>query len=481
MQQPKRNQNYFLLSLGCAKNTVDSESMAQLLDESGMQGVLEPDDAAVMIVNTCGFIGSAKDESIRALRELAQNKQPDQYLIAAGCLSQRYGDTLAQEVKGLDGIIGTRRWMDIVDLVKRLREHKHPEPLYHLPTEATTVGVDERGTVRVSIQGATAYLKIADGCRRPCAFCAIPTIKGTAVSRPVEVILNEARFLRDQGVREIILIAQDTTDYGYDLGMKNGLATLLNKLVKAVPDVPWLRVMYAYPGYVTDELIDAMASHPQIANYLDIPLQHAHRQTLLRMRRPANVDWMYDTLGKMRDAMPDLAIRTTFIVGYPGETDAEFEALVQFVRDMQFDRVGAFTYSYEIGTPSAALPDQVADNVKETRRDRLMEVQQDISLQRNQAQVGRSLDVLIEGHAEVEDENGNTSGDIISLGRSYRDAPEIDGLVMVEGIAPVDEIVPVRITGAMVYDLVGTVDLSSPTVIQPGQIFGAGDLPDRPE
>jgi ribosomal protein S12 methylthiotransferase len=472
----KRHNNYYLLSLGCSKNTVDSESMAQLLDGAGMRGVTSPNNAEVMIVNTCGFIGPAKQESIAALQELATVKNENQYLIAAGCLSQRYGDTLAQEVAGLDGIIGTRRWMDIVDLVQRLRERKHPEPLYHLPTEAATVGIDEQGAARVSIQGASAYLKIADGCRRPCAFCAIPKIKGTAVSRPLESIINEARLLRDNGVQEIILIAQDSTDYGHDLGLKNGLAVLLKELVKAVPDVPWLRIMYAYPGYVTDELIETMATHDQIVNYLDIPLQHADRQTLLRMRRPANTEWVYKTLEKMRAAMPDLAIRTTFIVGYPGETDAEFATLEQFVKDLQFDRVGAFTYSYEIGTPSATLPNQIDDDVKAARRDHLMTVQQPISLQRNQAQVGRTLDVIIEGHAEVTDEDGNPTGELMSLGRSYRDAPEIDGYVMVEGEAPVGEMVPVRITGAMVYDLVGTVDLADPTIIQPGQIFAAGDL-----
>jgi ribosomal protein S12 methylthiotransferase len=473
----KTKNNYYLLSLGCSKNTVDSESMMQLLENAGMQNSNDPSRAEVMIVNTCGFIGPAKAESIHALQELADIKRPDQYLIAAGCLSQRYGDTLAQEVHGLDGIIGTRRWMDIMDLVQRLRQRKHPEPLYHLPTEAQTVGTDEKGAARISVQGASAYLKIADGCRRPCAFCAIPKIKGTAVSRPIETIVNEARLLRDSGVQEIVLIAQDSTDYGHDLGFKNGLAKLLNAIVEAVPDVPWLRIMYAYPGYVTDELIETMASHKQIVNYLDIPLQHAHRQTLLRMKRPANVEWVYNTIGKMRTAIPDLSIRTTFIVGYPGETDEEFDTLVNFVKDMQFDRVGSFTYSFEIGTPSATLPNQVDDAIKTARQQQLMETQQSISLQRNQAQVGRVLDVLIEGHAEVEDENGELTGDMMSLGRSYRDAPEIDGYVMVDGEAPIGEIVPVRITGAMLYDLVGTVDLIEPTVIQPGQIFGAGDLP----
>jgi len=460
----KRN-SYYLLSLGCSKNTVDSESMAQLLNNAGLRGMGDPQKAEFLIVNTCGFIDAAKKESIGALQELADLKSPHQYLIAAGCLSQRYGSTLAQEVQGLDGIIGTRRWMDILDLVQRLRGQKHPEPIYHLPTDAETVGTDEHGAKRISIQGASAYLKIADGCRRPCAFCAIPKIKGTHVSRPINAILDEARYLRDHGVQELILISQDSTDYGHDIGLKNGLAHLLKELVNAVPDMPWIRIMYAYPGYVTDELIETMAAHPQIVHYLDIPLQHGHRETLTRMRRPANIEWVYSTLEKLRGAMPDLAIRTTFIVGYPGETDEEFQGLIQFVQDLQFDRVGAFTYSYEIGTPSADLPYQVADEIKQTRKDTLMELQQQISLAKNQTQVGRVLEVLIEGHGEAEDENGDPTGNIISLGRSYRDAPEIDGYVLVEGQAPIGKIVPVRITGAMAYDLIGTIDLNPQIII----------------
>src|SRR5260370_23865847 len=229
---------YYLLSLGCSKNTVDSESMAQLLNGAGMVGLAEAQRAEVLIVNTCGFINTAKEESLNALRELAAHKRRDQLLIAAGCMAQRYAKDLVAKVPGLDGVIGTRRWMDIVDLVRRLRVRKHPEPLYHLPTDAVTVGSDERGTLRASIQGSTAYVKIADGCRRPCAFCAIPLIKVTAVSRPVESIVAEARALEQAGVQEMILIAQDTTDYGHDLGIEDGLAHLLDKLTNHVPGVP---------------------------------------------------------------------------------------------------------------------------------------------------------------------------------------------------------------------------------------------------
>lgn len=438
-----KKKTFHLISLGCSKNTVDSESMAQLLVNSGY----EPEDKAaranVLIVNTCGFIGQAKEESYTVLSELASTKRKGQVLIAAGCLTQRYGQEVARRVPGIDGILGTRRWMDILQVVESLRASEHPEPVYHLP-EVSTVGADEHEVLRVSVQGASAYIKIADGCRRPCAFCAIPLIKGTAVSRPVDSILQEARLLSDEGVKEIILIAQDTTDYGHDLGIKDGLAHLLESITKEVPEVPWIRIMYAYPGYVTDRLIEAVASNPQIVPYLDMPLQHAHPDALRRMRRPANMEWVYRTLSKMRSAVPALALRTTFIVGYPGETEEEFQTLLDFVEEIRFDKVGAFKFSFEPGTTSEPLGDPVPPDVKEERYERLMALQQGISLEKNQSFVGKTLDVLIEGQ-----------GDGISVGRSYRDAPEIDGMVVVEDELPVGEMIPVRITGGMAYDLTG--------------------------
>jgi ribosomal protein S12 methylthiotransferase len=440
-----RKSNVFhLVSLGCAKNTVDSDSMAQLLMRDGYRGTEDPEKADVLIVNTCGFIGPAKDESFDVLRELAEIKRSGQILIAAGCLTQRYGTEVAQKVPGVDGVLGTRRWMDIVQLVRDLRKGPHPDPLYHLPSEAETVGTDEQDALRASVAGASAYLKIADGCRRPCAFCAIPLIKGTAVSRPVETILDEARRLRDAGVRELVLIAQDTTDYGHDLGMKDGLAILLEQLTDAVPDMDWIRIMYAYPGYVTDRLIEVMAEREQILSYLDMPLQHAHPKTLYRMRRPSNIEWVHKTLAKMRAKIPNLAIRTTFIVGYPGETDEEYQALVDFVDEIRFDRVGTFQFSFEEGTTSAPLGDPIPASVKQERFEHLMELQQGISMQINQSYVNKTLDVLVEGF-----DNG------ISVGRSYRDAPEIDGLVFIEGKLEIGQIIPVRITGAMAYDLTG--------------------------
>jgi ribosomal protein S12 methylthiotransferase len=290
----------------------------------------------------------------------------------------------------------------------------------------------------------------------------------------VESIVREAERLQNMGVRELNLIAQDTTDYGHDLGMKDGLAHLLDNIVQAAPAIPWIRVLYAYPGYVTPRLMETIARHKQILPYLDMPLQHGHRDTLLRMKRPAKIEWVYETVGKLREIIPNLCVRTTFIVGYPGETEAEFDGLLQFVRDLQFDRVGAFQYSYEIGTPSAALPDHVDDAVKKERYERLMELQQGISLAKNQALVGKTLDILVEGHGVSEDEGGQPTGDTITLGRSYRDAPEIDGYVLVEGELPVGQIVPVRITGATTYDLIATPDTRAPVVIQPGTIYGEG-------
>jgi ribosomal protein S12 methylthiotransferase len=441
--------SFYLVSLGCAKNTVDTQSMAQLLVGSGYRLVQDVDDAGLIVVNTCGFIGPAKEESLRVLAEHANSKLAGQKLIAAGCLTQRYGADIVRQVPGIDGILGTRRWMDIVDVAQRLRGGGYPKPVYHLP-EVPTVGSDERGVLRAAVQGASVYLKIADGCSRPCAFCAIPIIKGTAVSRPLEVILEDAIALQDGGARELILIAQDTSDYGHDLGLKDGLAQLLERLVESVPEVDWIRVMYTYPGHVTSRLIEVMASRPQIVPYLDMPLQHAHPDTLRRMRRPANLEWVYRTIEDIRAEMPDLALRTTFIVGYPGETEGEFQTLLDFTAEMRFDRVGAFQFSFEPGTTSEALGDPILPHVKQERYDRLMELQQSISLEKNQSLIGKKMDVLVEGQ-----------GDGISIGRTYRDAPEIDGMVVIEGQVPAGEMVAVRINGAMVYDLSGFVESDS--------------------
>jgi len=428
---------FYLESLGCPKNLVDAHGISRLLKQMGYQPVGDPDQAQVLIVNTCGFIEDAREESLGELRDLAEQKRGDQVLIAAGCLSQRWGEALLDQVPGIDALLGTRRWSEINALVGELwdgqgwrREH----PLARLGNPLLLADTDQ---TRVARQGTSAYLKIADGCSAPCAFCAIPLIKGPAAS-PVDLVR--------QGVKEIILIAQDTSAYGRDLGERDALPGLIEAMLEAAPGLSWLRLMYAYPGHVSPRLIEVMAGDPRVCRYLDLPLQHAHTETLRRMKRPASVDRTRRLIADLRAAMPDVALRTSFIVGYPGESEREFEALVDFVGESRFDRVGVFVYSPEEGTPAAELPDVVPEEVKDERYDRLMSLQQEISLEINLSQVGRTLDVLVEGQ-----------GDGLSVGRSYRDAPEIDGMVLIPGDVPIGEIVPVRVTGAMEYDLVGEV------------------------
>jgi len=431
---------YYLISLGCPKNTVDAECMSQLLQAAGYKAVDKPTQADILIVNTCGFIGPAIQESVGTLLKLARVKRPGQRLIAAGCLPERVGSWLNQ-VPELDGLLSTRRWMDIVALVEAVLERRPGQPPQELPPGS----LESPGPGFVPRQvGPSAYLKIADGCSAPCAFCTIPAIKGPARSRPQAELLAEARYLVNNGVQELILIAQDTTAYGRDWGEGDALPDLIQAILKTVPELRWLRLMYAYPQHVTSRLIEVMASHPQVCHYLDLPLQHAHPDVLRRMRRPS-VETVYRLLAALRAAMPDIALRTTFIVGYPGETEAEFQTLLDFMAEVRFDKVGIFTYCQEEGTPAAILPGQLDAVEKEARYRRAMSLQQTISRQCNQAQIGRTLEVLIEG-----------VGDGYSVGRSYRDAPEIDGLVFVKGHLPVGQFTTVTITGALEYDLVGS-------------------------
>jgi ribosomal protein S12 methylthiotransferase len=462
---------FYLESLGCPKNLVDAQGMARLLKRLGYQAVADPGQAQVLIVNTCGFIEDAREESLGELRELAEGKHPDQVLIAAGCLSQRWGEALLEAVPGVDALLGTRRWSEIGALVKDLHNRQSlpggdvPRPEPSRARLGDSLLSDGAGGPRLARQGATAYLKIADGCSAPCAFCAIPLIKGPAASRPPEAVVADAVAAVRQGVREIILIAQDTTAYGRDRGERDALPGLVQSIMAAVPEaartssgVPsprpvegeaglaWLRLMYAYPGQVSPRLIEVMAGDPRVCHYLDLPLQHAHPDTLRRMKRPAKVERTRRLIADLRAAMPDIALRTSFIVGYPGETEAEFRALLDFVEACRFDRVGVFLYSPEEGTAASALPDPVVEEVKAERYERVMALQQAISLEINQAQVGRTLAVLVEGQ-----------GDGLSVGRSYRDAPEIDGLVIMNSDLALGEMVPVRISGALEYDLVGEV------------------------
>ena len=449
----KNKQTYHLITLGCPKNEVDSDGMEMLLQQADIGASADASQADVLIVNTCGFLEAAKEESIGVLQELADGKRRHQMLIAAGCLAQRNGEEVLARVPQVDGLLGTRRWMDVVELVKQVRSGPQQRRLqsYSLlgePDETFTQAVP-----RPPVAGGSAYLKISDGCNAPCAFCTIPSFKGKLRSRPIEAVIDEANALVEAGAKELVIVAQDTTDFGRDQGEPDSLPRLLSALCNRTSDaLKWVRLMYAYPGHVSDGLIEVMASQEKIVPYLDMPLQHGDPRTLRRMRRPSRVEMIYDHVGKLRAAMPDIALRTTFIVGYPGETEEEFQGLLKFAQAIEFDKVGAFPFSPEPGTPAAELPDPVAEEEKEERYGRLMEAQQPISLRKNQEQVGRVLDILVEGQGEAAE-----SGAPLLLGRSYRDAPEVDGLVLVPGIAdaPAGAILQVHINGALEYDLVG--------------------------
>lgn len=437
---------FHLISLGCAKNLVDSQGLWSLLSQQGLTLVEDPNQAEFIIINTCGFIHDARQESLQALQEFSENKRRGQKLIAAGCLTERYRAELLESVPGIDGLMGTRDLADILPLMRILNEHSKPHIEVYFPEHAHIVNhPDLPGYM---IQGGSSYLKIADGCRRSCAFCAIPGIKGTLTSRPEDDILKDAHALQAAGVQEINIIAQDVTDYGQDLGLQDGLPSLLADLLPIIPHIPWVRLLYTYPIYFSDRLIDMMVEFPQLLPYLDIPLQHADPKVLQLMRRPSDVDWVRHTVAKMRAKLPDLVIRTTFIVGFPGESEHSFQVLKDFIEEMQFDHVGVFTYSIENGTPAQILGDPIPQEVKEARRQELMTLQAGISYQKNQKLCGKVLNMLVEG---VDQENG------VLIGRTYRDAPEIDGLVIAEGIGEVGELLPVRITAAMQHDLFGQV------------------------
>ena len=449
----KMSQTYHLVTLGCPKNEVDSDGMEMLLRQADFGVSADARQADVLIVNTCGFLEAAKEESIGVLQELADGKRRHQMLIAAGCLAQRNGEEVLARVPEVDGLLGTRRWMDVVELIRQVRGGPKQRRLerYSLLGEPDESYV--QAVPRPQVAGGSAYLKISDGCNAPCAFCTIPSFKGKLRSRPIGAIIDEANALVEAGAKELVIVAQDTTDFGRDQGEPDSLPRLLSALCNRTSDaLKWVRLMYAYPGHVSDGLIEVMASQEKIVPYLDMPLQHGDPRTLRRMRRPSRLDMVYDHVEKLRAAMPDIAMRTTFIVGYPGETEEEFQGLLEFVQEIEFDKVGAFPFSPEPGTPAAELPDPVAEEEKEERYGRLMEVQQPISLRKNQEQVGKVLDILVEGQGEIAE-----SGAPLVMGRSYRDAPEVDGLVLVPGIAeaPAGAILQVHINGALEYDLVG--------------------------
>jgi len=441
-QRPFR---FYIASLGCPKNTVDSNAMAVLLERAGLQSTLDASAADLVIVNTCGFIADARQESLDTLESVASSLGPSQKLVAAGCWAQRAPQALAEAVPRINALLGTRSWAQIVSVAKDLLSSPG-QATRSLIEDRLTMLPEEVGAPGYVVSGPSAFLKIADGCSRECAFCAIPGIKGPTVSRSMDAVVADAQALQDLGVLEINLIAQDSTFYGHDLGLRDGLAQLLERLSAAAPGIPWLRVLYAFPGFVTPRLIATMRDLPQVLPYVDIPLQHAHPDVLRRMRRPSDMASVQRTLNHLRQEMPDVALRTTLIVGFPGETDSEFATLMDFVEDVQFDRLGVFAYSHEPGTAAAELVDDVPAEVKQERYDAVMIAQQQISHRRNQGYVGSRIEVLLEGQ-----------GEDLTVGRSYRDAPEIDGLVLIPGETDAHRLVEVEVTEALPYDLVGSI------------------------
>lgn len=436
-----------VVTLGCEKNLVDSEIMSQLIEDRGFLLVEDPEDATVIIVNTCGFIDAAKEESVNTILDLADLKETGKLktLIVAGCLTQRYKAELMEEMPEIDGIVGTGDFAQIGQIIdESLRGEK---PIY-VGNPAFSYENIKRRKIEAGV--TTAYVKIAEGCDNSCTFCIIPQLRGNFRSRSIESILSEVEILAKQGIKEVCLIAQDTTNYGLDLYGKRILHQLLRK-VSEVERIEWVRLHYAYPGYFTDELIEEIKSNPKVCNYVDMPLQHSEDTILKRMRRPGRQRDIRELVKKLRQKIPDVAIRTSIIVGFPGETEEEFQRLMSFVQEIQFDHLGVFTYSREDGTPAARLPDQVPPEIAERRASELMEAQRQIAGERKGRFIGQVLPVLIERYDEDAD---------VFVGRTQYDAPEIDGEIYVSGYqGPMGQIVPVRITHSYDFDLSGEVEL----------------------
>ncbi|MGK7872487.1 MAG: 30S ribosomal protein S12 methylthiotransferase RimO [Xenococcaceae cyanobacterium] len=427
--------------LGCEKNRIDSEHMLGLLAQAGYQVDANEELADYVIVNTCSFIQAAREESVRTLVELAEaNKK----IIISGCMAQHFRQTLLQELPEAVAVVGTGDYNKIVDVIERVETG---ERVKEISAEPTYIADETTPRYRTTTEGV-AYLRVAEGCDYRCTFCIIPHLRGNQRSRSIESIVAEAEELAAQGVEELILISQITTNYGIDLYGEPRLAELLRELGKV--NVPWIRIHYTYPTGLTPKVIEAIKETPNVLPYLDLPLQHSHPEILKGMNRPWQGRFNDAIIERIKTAIPEAVLRTTFIVGFPGETDEHFAHLLQFVKHHQFDHVGVFTFSPEEETPAYRMPNQVPQAVMDARRDALMQAQQPIAAQKNQAWVGKTVDVLIE------QENSET-GELI--GRSARFAPEVDGLVYVQGEARLGSIVPVKITDADVYDLYGQVNL----------------------
>ncbi len=433
-----------LLNLGCPKNQVDGELMLGALGRAGFEISLDPEQAEVLIINTCAFIEAAKKESLDAILRLARvrGRADGRRLVVAGCLAQRYGEQLRAAMPEIDILVGTGNFLDLPELLLRRAGTPQERPAPY-PGAAHLLASSDAPRLLTGLPW-TAYVKVSEGCNHRCAFCIIPKIRGRHQSRPLGDVVAEVRTLVERGVREVNLVAQDLTAYGRDLRPCTSLAALMHALA-AVEDLSWIRLLYCYPNFVSDELLDAIRELPQVVNYLDMPLQHADDRVLRTMRRERSASALRSLLDRVRRKLPTLALRTSFIVGFPGEDDQAFSCLLDFVREQQFDRVGVFTYSREEGTAAYDLPDQVPQRVKRERRRALMAAQGEVSLRKNRELVGKEIEVLVE--SESPDRRARMRG------RSWSQAPEIDGTVFLNGAARAGQFARARVERAFTYDL----------------------------
>lgn len=436
----------FCVSLGCDKNLVDTEMMLGLLNKDGYTFTDDEHEADVVVVNTCCFIGDAKEESVNTILEMAELKKEGRCkaLIVTGCMAQRYKQEILDEIPEVDGILGTSTYDEISNVLKKVLGGSR-ESCFHDLNALPNVEVPRV----VTTGGYYAFLKIAEGCDKRCTYCIIPDLRGSYRSVPMERLIEEAKQLASQGVKELILVAQETTLYGIDLYKKKSLPKLLHELCK-IPGIQWIRIQYCYPEEITQELIETIREEEKVCNYLDIPIQHASDRILKRMGRRTNQKQLREMIASLRSQIPDIALRTTLISGFPGETEEDQEEVMRFVDEMEFERLGVFAYSQEEDTPAAEFPDQVPQELKEERRDEIMELQQEISYEKSQSMIGKVLEVMIEG--KVADENAY-------VGRTYMDAPGVDGLIFINTDLDLmsGDFVRAKVTGALEYDLIGEI------------------------
>ena len=432
------------ISLGCDKNLVDTEVMLGLLASRGYEMTDDENEADIIVINTCCFIHDAKEESIQNILEMAEYRKTGKVkaLIVTGCLAERYRQEIMDEIPEVDEVLGTTAYPPILDAVDEALAGRHSIMLSDI--DALPLPDTRR---LVTTGGHFAYLKIAEGCDKHCTYCIIPKIRGNYRSVPMERLIKEAEYLAEQGVKELILVAQETTLYGRDIYGEKSLHRLIRELCR-IRGIRWIRILYCYPEEITDELIQVMKEEPKVCHYLDLPIQHASDTILKRMGRRTSKQELIDIVGKLRREIPDICLRTTLITGFPGETQEQHEELAEFVDEMEFDRLGVFTYSPEEGTPAAAMPDQIDEEIKEERQAELMELQQEIAFDNAENMIGREMLVMIEG--KVADENA-------FVGRTYRDAPNVDGLIFINTDEELisGDFAKVKVTGALDYDLIG--------------------------